>query len=110
MDFQCFICAAFFKSVNEIIEHLRQIHSISESKVTKIPCPVSKSNKCNKQFQTFSGLRKHTIKCVEEKKVTKYKSPEKTAATDFVLDATVENNIIGELSFGFEHDFFLDEI
>lgn len=67
MDFQCFVCSDLFKSINEIIDHLRKTHSINESTASKIPCLVKKTDKCDKKFQTFSGLRKHTIKCIDKK-------------------------------------------
>lgn len=63
MDFKCFSCSDFFESYNETIDHLRKTHNVKESKNSKISCVVNQSKECTHKFQTFSGLRKHIIKC-----------------------------------------------
>lgn len=66
-EFKCYICGSSeFKNANEIIKHLRKFHSIKENKHS-IHCLVN-NPECEKQFQTFNGMRKHMKTCLLKSK------------------------------------------
>lgn len=58
MDINCYICNSPVDSINSGIKHLKDYHKIREN-VHEIEC----FKKCEKKFQTFSGLRCHMKKC-----------------------------------------------
>lgn len=72
MDFQCFQCSEAFENVNNIIEHLKKIHFYRDN-FKEISCVVRHSTvpRCKHTFRTFSNLRKHVVKCLEERNQVK---------------------------------------
>lgn len=89
-----------FEISNEAIDHLKKVHGLKETKEAKIQCIVNGA-KCEKKFQTFSGLRKHIIKCQEE--YSKNNNDIKTNSS--VRNETNHFDQLNELSFTFEHAF-----
>lgn len=60
-QWQCFLCFSEFSELERGIEHLRLEHCVIQ-KVNTIKC-IAKNVSCKKTFQTWSGLRKHVVKC-----------------------------------------------
>lgn len=66
MDFKCNFCGDFASCATDIISHLRISHKIVEN-TDRICCVVN--NSCTKSYLTFSGLRTHMKKCVQNKQM-----------------------------------------
>lgn len=62
---QCSVCSTSFSDINEIIKHLKKVHSFKDGK-QKISCVVDFEQKsyCTSTFFTFSGLRNHVKSCL----------------------------------------------
>lgn len=65
MDFCCFKCSEEFPTCNSAIAHLKDSH-VEEIDWSVIPCLVK--FKCEREFKSLSGLRKHTEKCLIQKR------------------------------------------
>lgn len=63
--FVCTVCSISFSEINEIIKHLKKVHSFKDGK-QKISCVVDFGQEpaCTKTFLTFSGLKNHVKSCV----------------------------------------------
>lgn len=109
MDFKCFICFNLFKSSNEFIDHLKKGHGIKEDRNSNILCIVNKPNKCDKTFKTFSGLRRHIIKC-EDNKPTKNVGTEQSRTISAPSNYTLQDECVNDLSHAIEHEFNLNTV
>lgn len=68
MDYICSNCKKEFNDINNIFQHLRSEHKISENN-ERIKCIVNfqKSDFCKRSYLTFSALRNHVKSCVRIK-------------------------------------------
>lgn len=63
----CNFCNTNFSIANNLIDHMKREHSVKE-RATPIKCFVNhKNKKCERAYQTFSGLRLHIKKCLQYK-------------------------------------------
>lgn len=86
--FKCFLCIGKYSNIEDILKHLKIKHFIKE-KSNPIKCIVN-SNVCDKEFATFSGLKKHTEKCLERNGPTENEI--ETANVESVQDITDDFN------------------
>lgn len=63
MDFNCFVCFKNFDTVENTIQHLKNIHQLRNN-AQDFKC-VAKSDHCNKTFKTFVALKKHSLHCTK---------------------------------------------
>lgn len=63
MHFMCFECEKKFLDINITIIHMRKEHNIHDN-VGEIKC-IANYPSCKKTFVTYSGLRKHLLKCIK---------------------------------------------
>lgn len=64
MNYFCFLCTKRFVQLSYVIYHLRNVHFLFESKDITLKCVIS--NKCERKFSTYSGLRRHALTCRTE--------------------------------------------
>lgn len=62
MIFLCYKCLEKISSVDIIIDHLKKKHLIKDN-MQKIKCIVNNPN-CEKEYSSYSALRKHVKKCI----------------------------------------------
>lgn len=111
MDFKCYICSDLFKSSNVVIDHLRNIHSIKENRNSNIQCIVNKPNKCDKTFETFSGLRRHITKCENDKPAEKSETKQaETNTASAPPNLSLQAEGVDELSYAIDHEFHLNAV
>lgn len=63
MDFNCFLCFKSFNTVENTIQHLKNIHQLRNN-AQDLKC-LAKSDNCTKKFKTFDALKKHSLQCTE---------------------------------------------
>ena len=61
MNYFCFLCHKDFPSVSFVISHLKFNHFLVNTKNITLKCISNKG--CNREFCTFSGLRRHALAC-----------------------------------------------
>lgn len=107
MDFKCYICSDTFKLSNEAIAHLKKSHNVNENQSSSILCIVNKQIHCGKTFKTFSGLRRHILKCENIKSTNIFN--ENILRTDSTNN-TPQDACVAELSEAIEHELNLNTI
>ncbi|KAK0136284.1 hypothetical protein N1851_027812 [Merluccius polli] len=56
----CFMCKRWHANANALIRHFKLVHGLCSGKGLKLKCA---HRGCSHIYQSFSGLRKHLIKC-----------------------------------------------
>ena len=61
--FECFKCKKKVPNAIALFKHLRMIHALHETNDLILICNYKQ---CPKQYSTFSGFRKHILKCSKQ--------------------------------------------
>lgn len=107
MDFKCYVCFSTFKLSNEAIDHLKKSHYVKENQSSNILCIVNKQIHCGKTFKTFSGLRRHIVKCENIKSTNNF---EQIKLSIDLANNTPQDECVDELSEAIEHELNLNTI
>lgn len=69
MDFKCKTCGDKFGNIEQVIDHLKNVHRFKEHD-ERIACFVDfvEPNHCQKGYLTYGGLRNHVKTCVQKKR------------------------------------------
>ncbi|XP_030750192.1 uncharacterized protein LOC115877983 [Sitophilus oryzae] len=86
MHLKCFICSRRFSEIFKLFQHLRLWHFRGSRENSSLRCFRSS---CLSTFNTFSGYKKHLIKCVLKPKVLPSAYQENTELSNIT---TKENN------------------